>query len=115
MHAKTLGGAKYKHVHLLLLLKTRDSLKYNSFVNPFISCKTDTIISYTYVHYNAGYKEVTQKPATTDLQFCMEIFVPIIIGICSLTFSVLMHIGPTIEVKTSTTFIVQELMNYVQF
>ena len=41
-------------------------MKYNSFVNPFISCKTDNIIS----HYKAnaycnnagaGYKEVTLK------------------------------------------------------
>ena len=47
-------------------------MKYNSFVNPFISCKTDIIISnntatmyYTcmYIHYNAvaGYEEVTLK------------------------------------------------------
>ena len=45
-------------------------MKYNSFVNPFISCKTDIIIShynatmYIHVHaYNAGagYKEVTLK------------------------------------------------------
>ena len=47
-------------------------MKYNSFVNPFISCKTDIIILhynatmyYTcmYIQYNAGagYKEVTLK------------------------------------------------------
>ena len=44
-------------------------MKYNSFVNPFISCKTDIIITTTYVlymhvhtlHAAAGYKEVTLK------------------------------------------------------
>ena len=42
-------------------------MKYNSFVNPFISCKTDIIISNNTAIYNvvynagAGYKEVTLK------------------------------------------------------
>ena len=47
-------------------------MKYNSFVNPFISCKTDIVISLKcynvmYIHYNAGagYKAWQQKPKWT--------------------------------------------------
>ena len=48
-------------------LPTGSIMKYNFFVNPFSSCKTDIIISITR-HYNAGHttmqelvKEVTLK------------------------------------------------------
>ena len=57
-------------------------MMYNSFVNPFISCKTDiisnnTVYNVMYIHYNAGagYKTMATK-AEMDLQFCMEIFLP---------------------------------------
>ena len=50
-------------------------MKYNSFVNPFISCKTDIINNVLYMHVECMVIK-SKTMATMDLQFCMEIFLP---------------------------------------
>ena len=42
-------------------LPTRSIMKYNFFVNPFTSCKTDIIISYNAGHTYRMVKELTLK------------------------------------------------------
>ena len=80
-------------------LTTRSIVKYNFFVNPFTSCKTDIIIS----HYNAGHtyrvKGVTLKNHSNNGLAILSI-----IYTDNFLLSVLMHISPTMHYNAGHSY-----------
>ena len=46
---------------------TGSIMKYNFFVNPITSCKTDIIVNFVTIHYNAGHTYTMQELEVTAI------------------------------------------------